>query len=179
MSLAGKKRRSKKANKKVAENLVETKANEQTKSSKKRDKKLKNPDHVHETKGQSKALRYLKIWYTNQKAQEDEIVEPWKFEKCRQIWLLQNCYDGVRVPPADFKLLLKYMATIQGRMRDGALEDAKQKIDLTEKWKNLSEEGKTDIDVEKEVGKPRPDDLAIKRAKKIIKKLNKDAESGS
>ena len=116
MSLAGKKRRSKKANKKVAENLVETKANEQTKSSKKRDKKLKNPDHVHETKGQSKALRYLKIWYTNQKAQEDEIVEPWKFEKCRQIWLLQNCYDGVRVPPSDFKILLKYIATINGRM---------------------------------------------------------------
>ena len=35
----------------------------------------------------------------------------------------------------------------------------------------MSEEGKADIDVEKEVGKPRPDDLSIKRAKKIIKKL--------
>jgi len=50
---------------------------------------------------------------------------------------------------------------------------------LTEKWKNLLEEGKDDKDVEKEIGKQMPDDLAIKRAKKIIKKLNKDADSVS
>ena len=49
----------------------------------------------------------------------------------------------------------------------------------TEKWKNLLEEGKDDKDVEKEIGKQMPDDLAIKRAKKIIKKLNKDADSVS
>jgi len=175
MSLAGKKRRSKKANNKTEASS----ANEPTKSSKKRDRKLKNPDHVHESKGQSKALRYLKLWYANKKAGEDEIVEPWKFEKCRQIWLLQNCYDGVRVPPSDFKILLKYMATINGRMRDGAIDDAKEKVNLTEKWKNLLEEGKDDKDVEKEIGKQMPDDLAIKRAKKIIKKLNKDADSVS
>jgi len=177
MSLAGKKRRSKKANK--AQKIEASATNEPTKSSKKRDKKMKNPDHVHETKGQSKALRYLKLWYSNKKAQADDIVEPWKFEKCRQIWLLQNCYDGVRVPPEDFKILLKYMATINGRMRDGAIGDAKEKVDLTEKWNNLSVEGKNETDVEKEIGKPKPDDLTIKRARKIIKKLNKDPESVS
>jgi len=58
-------------------------------------------------------------------------------------------------------------------------DDAKEKVDLTEKWNNLSVEGKNETDVEKEIGKPRPDDLTIKRAKKIIKKLNKDPESVS
>ena len=76
---------------------------------------------MHESKGQSKALRYLKLWYSNKKCKEDQSLEPWKFEKCRQIWLLQNCYSSVRVPPEDFKILLKYMSTINGRMRDGAI----------------------------------------------------------
>ena len=73
------------------------------------------------SKGQSKALRYLKLWYSNKKCKEDQSLEPWKFEKCRQIWLLQNCYSSIRVPSEDFKILLKYMSTINGRMRDGAI----------------------------------------------------------
>ena len=123
MSLAGKKRRSKKVqkNKQVTNSPPENNPASPTKSSKKRDKKLQKPDHVHESKGQSKALRYLKLWYSNKKCKEDQSLEPWKFEKCRQIWLLQNCYSSVRVPPEDFKILLKYMSTINGRMRDGAI----------------------------------------------------------
>jgi len=58
-------------------------------------------------------------------------------------------------------------------------DDAKEKVDLTEKRNNLSDEGKTDAEIEKAVGKPKFDDLAIKRAKKIIKKLNKETESVS
>ena len=119
MSLAGKKRRAKKAQK-IQESASSKNDSTPTKSSKKRDKKLKNPDHVHESKGQSKALRYLKLWYANKKCKEDESVEPWKFEKCRQIWLLQNAYTS-KVPPEDFKILVKYMATINGRMRDSAI----------------------------------------------------------
>ena len=72
------------------------------KPQKKVNKRVKNPNHVHESKGQSKALRYLKLWYANKKDSEQQ----WKFEKCRQIWLLQNCYDGTKVPKADFKILL-------------------------------------------------------------------------
>ena len=128
MSLAGKKRRSKKQTAKnsakvkdVTKTPEENESTTHSKSAKKRDKKLKNPDHVHESKGQSKALRYLKLWYSNKKSKDDQTVEPWKFEKCRQIWLLQNCYSSLRVPPEDFKILLKYMSTINGRMRDGAI----------------------------------------------------------
>ena len=35
---------------------------------------------IHESKGQSKALQYLQTWASDR--------ENWKFEKCRQIWLL-------------------------------------------------------------------------------------------
>merc|ERR1712166_1303693 len=175
MSLAGKKRRSKKVQKakEVTNSSPENNpASSPTKSSKKRDKKLKKPDHVHESKGQSKALRYLKLWYSNKKCKEDQILEPWKFEKCRQIWLLQNCYSSVRVPQEDFKILLKYMSTINGRMRDGAIDDANQKVELTQKWSSLLEAGKNEAEVQKELGQPKLDDVTAKRAKKIIKKLN-------
>ena len=37
-------------------------------------------ESIHETKGQAKAIDYLKNWETDR--------NNWKFEKCRQIWLL-------------------------------------------------------------------------------------------
>ena len=40
---------------------------------------------VHESKGQSKALQYLQTWASDR--------ENWKFEKCRQIWLLHVSPD--------------------------------------------------------------------------------------
>jgi WKF domain len=63
---------------------------EEPKKSKKRDKKLKKVDHVHETKGQGRALRYLDGWNEMQNGKAG-----WKFEKCRQIWLLDHAYDKV------------------------------------------------------------------------------------
>ena len=70
------------------------------KSSKKKKRSKKSAaDHVHETVAQNKALRYLQLWHSQKKGVSDE---PWKFEKCRQIWLLQNCYDETRVPDREF-----------------------------------------------------------------------------
>ena len=56
------------------------------------------------------------------------------------------------------------------------LDDAKEKVKLTQKWSNLSEIGKNEIEIEKEVGKPKPDDVTTKRARKVLKKLNKDTD---
>ena len=72
--------------------------------------------HVHETKGQNKALRYLKAWDESQNG----TPSGWKFEKCRQIWLLQNAYDSKKISDENFDTLLKYMCSIKGRMRDVA-----------------------------------------------------------
>ncbi len=73
---------------------------------------------AHETVGQNRALRYLDAW----KADRDGAGGAgWKFEKCRQIWLLQHCYDTAKIPDKKFDLLLEYMDTIKGRMRQGAI----------------------------------------------------------
>ena len=45
----------------------------------------------------------------------------WKFEKCRQIWLLQNAYEPSKINDQKFDILLEYMGTIKGKMRDMAL----------------------------------------------------------
>lgn len=76
-------------------------------------KKLAMENHIHETVGQSKALRYLENW--------SEERGNWKFEKCRQIWLLQNCYDLVKINDQKFDILLEYMGTIKGKMREMAI----------------------------------------------------------
>ena len=113
-----KQRQNKKASEVTAKPTETSVDDGEKKVSKKRDKKLMDPNHVHESKGQSKALRYLKLWYD---AKKGRTAESWKFEKCRQIWLLQNCYNQTKLTPEDFKVFLKYAATIQGRMRQGAL----------------------------------------------------------
>ena len=76
--------------------IVETKKTE-VKLSKRKRKHLKaegalTDDSVHESKGMSKALRYLKTWAEDREA--------WKFEKCRQIWLLHvslNAHLGIYI----------------------------------------------------------------------------------
>ena len=64
--------------------------------------------------GENKALRYLQTW---EESQTDETVL-WKFEKCRQIWLLQNAFDTQKISDDKFDILLKYMCSIKGHMRD-------------------------------------------------------------
>ena len=56
-------------------------------------------------------------------------------------------------------------------------DDANKKVELAQKWTSLLEEGKNEGEVEKELGQPKLDDVTAKRAKKIIKKLNKEAEA--
>ena len=70
--------------------LKQLDANVKNAKKKGKKKKVKNPDHVHESVGQGKAIRYLETWANDR--------GNWKFEKCRQIWLLQNCYDSVKIP---------------------------------------------------------------------------------
>jgi len=86
--------------------------------SKKKVKKVKKVDHVHETKGQNRALIYLEAWNS---AQNGDSGSGWKFEKCRQIWLLANVYNSDRIPDSKFDTLLKYMDSIKGKSREAAL----------------------------------------------------------
>merc|ERR1711976_5737 len=114
----------------------ETKSKPSKKLNKRRKKKLQQglpiEETVHETKGQSKALQYLKTWHTDR--------DNWKFEKCRQIWLLHNAYDKSRVPEDLFPVLLRYMESIKGGMRNMALDIANKKLKTEENDKSDEEE---------------------------------------
>jgi len=131
----------------------------------KRKKKLKaegklTPDSkiVHESKGMNKALRYLKMW--------SEDRGSWKFEKCRQIWLLHNAYDDSKVSDLMFPSLLNYMESIKGGMRDSAVAIATNKIDKSAKWEEMLAEDKTEDDIQKELG-IKISEVELKRANKI------------
>lgn len=60
-------------------------------------------------KARIEALNFLVQW-----SDKDKEGTVWKFNKTRQVWLLKHMYMLERVPPKYFKVLLKYIATIQG-----------------------------------------------------------------
>ena len=118
---------------------------------------------IHETKGQTKALQYLKQW--------DEDRDSWKFEKCRQIWLLQNCYDLSKIPDAKFDTLLKYMASIKGKMRESALESARAIVSEDDTWREEMEAGKSEADLILERKKTRQPEKVVQRAHDVVEML--------
>ena len=126
-----------------------------------------------ETNAQNKALLYLKLWYDDKKGVSNT---KWKFEKCRQIWLVSNCYCDKKIPAKEFKWLIKYMKTIQGGMRDTSLKEAQEKVELSKKWDQMVSDGKLESDIALELKNPKLSDLTVKRAKKIVKKLSKTAD---
>merc|ERR1712156_700831 len=137
---------------------------------KKRDK-VKDPNHVHESKGQSEAIRYLKEWYAHHIGESEE----WKFAKVQQIWLLTHAYDPKRICKDNFKLLLKYMKSIQGRAKISVLEDAQKKVSLQEQRSTKlteaesEEEGKSEKKIGEDLEHSKLDEISVKRARKIIK----------
>jgi len=107
--------KAKKKYKKPKDKADQDEASKKPKKVKEKGKKKEKNESQHESKGQNRALRYLRAW--------DEDRGNWKFEKCRQIWLLQHCYDGSKVEDDRFDVLLKYLGSIRGRMRRQALGD--------------------------------------------------------
>ena len=68
------------------------------------------------------------------------------------------------------------MKTIQGRMLEASIKDAQEKVELSEKWDQMAQEGKLESDIALELKKPKLDAITIFRAKKIVKKLSKTAD---
>jgi len=155
---------------------------ESGKKSKKRDKK-KDDGQVHETKGMNKALAYLKVW------KEDKAS--WKFEKCRQIWLLHNCYDNKRINEANFAVLLEYISSVRGAMRDQTRNAAMKKLEQANQKKEVdddedekdeesdeeSEDKKENTEESAEVLLPNPVSASdLKRAKLIVDALEEKSD---
>lgn len=138
------------------------------KQRKNRNKKKKDGGDgaVHESKGMNKALRYVQAW------KEDR--SNWKFEKCRQIWLLHNAYDQERISEANFVVVVEYMASIRGAMRNKTLEEAQQRLDKAAQWQAKLEAGVPEDDILAELG-PKVPGPEVERAEKIVASLTSPA----
>ncbi|XP_040573730.1 uncharacterized protein [Lepeophtheirus salmonis] len=121
--------------------------------------------HVHETPTHNKAIKYLKTWKKS--------PSKWKFSKCSQIWLIQNAYDVNRISDKHFNVLLEYLSSIKGGMKDMTQKRAEKIIELEEKWHSL-EGTKTIDEIQKELEEVRPGEKKLDRAKEIQIILGKE-----
>eukprot|EP00088_Acartia_fossae_P002932 TRINITY_DN11224_c0_g1_i1.p1 TRINITY_DN11224_c0_g1~~TRINITY_DN11224_c0_g1_i1.p1 ORF type:complete len:234 (+),score=61.55 TRINITY_DN11224_c0_g1_i1:43-744(+) len=91
--------------------------------------KRQQEGRIHETKGMNKALEYLHNWKNAR--------DTWKFEKCRQNWLLSHAYDQNKIKESDFCVLLEYITSIRGGMREAtrssALKESGKEVGKSEK----------------------------------------------
>uniref|UniRef100_T2M730 Uncharacterized protein C7orf50 n=1 Tax=Hydra vulgaris TaxID=6087 RepID=T2M730_HYDVU len=63
------------------------------------------------------AILYLLQWNDNK--------TEWKFQKVRQVWLLQNMYNKLQVNKHHFKVLLSYLNDLKGISREKTIETAR------------------------------------------------------
>ena len=68
---------------------------------------------------QIQSIDYLQVWHEDRAA--------WKFNKNRQVWLLQHMFHPSSVDKTSFKILLKYLEGLKGAARQKTLKQA-QKI---------------------------------------------------
>lgn len=69
-----------------------------------------------ETTLRSKALNYLSKWKYNK--------TDWKFEKLRQVWLVQNLYDSSKIEDKFWETIVEYFNSAQGKVREKILKEA-------------------------------------------------------
>ncbi|XP_069123897.1 cholesin-like isoform X2 [Argopecten irradians] len=95
---------------------------------KKKDKKKKKDGKATEEgsddtniSAQTASINYLKTW-------SDDNAN-WKFQKVRQVWLLQHMYDDSKIPNADFDRLLLYLENLKGKGKEETLTKASKIIE--------------------------------------------------
>lgn len=77
---------------------------------------------------QKKALNYLSNWKYNK--------SEWKFEKLRQIWLVQNLYNDKKIDAKYWDTLLEYFTNSQGKVRQKLLDEAVKIVENDEDQSN-------------------------------------------
>ncbi|XP_026762456.2 uncharacterized protein C7orf50 homolog [Galleria mellonella] len=109
-------------------------------------------------------LNYLSQWKHDQ--------SNWKFMKAKQIWLNKNKFSRTLVPDESWPLLLEYLQSSKGNIRNVLLDDANKVIKQMEEWTESQEKNDDNIantDEVTEVNKP--DDVIYKRARDLIQCL--------
>ncbi|KAF8980544.1 hypothetical protein BGZ46_004027 [Entomortierella lignicola] len=72
----------------------------------------------------TKSLAYLVGWKKSRAT--------WKFQKMRQVWLLNNMYDDGQLPNTHWDIFLEYIRELKGAARNSAIEEAKKIVDAPE-----------------------------------------------
>ncbi|KAF9897913.1 hypothetical protein BX616_004775 [Lobosporangium transversale] len=79
-------------------------------------------------------LAYLVEWKKSRAA--------WKFQKMRQVWLLNHMYDDKQLPSSHWDIFLEYIRDLKGAARNIAVEEAKKTVDAPEPEDDQAEEQK-------------------------------------
>ncbi|CAG8725762.1 5539_t:CDS:2, partial [Ambispora leptoticha] len=85
---------------------------------------LKIPENASDSS--KAALRYLATWYLHRQS-------VWKFQKVRQVWLLQHAYDIDNVPNEFFRIFLEYISDLTGKARGKTIKEAQEILEQFEK----------------------------------------------
>ncbi|KAL5018847.1 hypothetical protein ScPMuIL_004569 [Solemya velum] len=122
--------------------LLDAKKKKKEKKKKKAEEK-KNKKELDEKKESAKtpALEYLKQWKSDRKN--------WKFQKVRQVWVLQHMYDDAQITDDNFEIVLEYLEGLKGQSKDMTVKKAEEMLP-------------DDID---------EDDVRYKRARQVIQLL--------
>ncbi|KAF7993789.1 hypothetical protein HCN44_010396 [Aphidius gifuensis] len=86
----------------------------------------------------SKALEYVSIWKHSKNT--------WKFEKLKQIWLMENLLDENSVPKTLFPTVLEYFEGCKGMARETLLKKAMSVIKKHEKNVEESEDAEETVE---------------------------------
>eukprot|EP00347_Sterkiella_histriomuscorum_P018283 403346101 len=118
------------------------------------------------------SLNYLILW------KNDKIA--WKFKKSRQVFLLKHMYNIEKVPTKHFKILKKYIKSMQSsNIKDTLLKEALAMIENPSKEIKYDDIEQSMIDNEvgseaKQAMKDKINKDKIQRAEKIAKILSKE-----
>ncbi|XP_059053880.1 uncharacterized protein C7orf50 homolog [Achroia grisella] len=160
--------------KKKKKQFVAAESSEGTKSQKKKSiRQLKREKYLERlavaeaaNKDQLKeqCLNYLSQWKHDQ--------PNWKFMKAKQIWLNKNKFSRTLIPDESWPLLLEYLQSSKGNIRNMLLNDANKIIKEMEEWTESQENQEEETADADEIPKAKkPDDVIYKRARDLIQCL--------
>ncbi|XP_014469943.1 PREDICTED: uncharacterized protein C7orf50 homolog [Dinoponera quadriceps] len=109
--------------------------------------------HVSRIIAMQRALNYVSKWKHSR--------SEWKFEKIRQIWLIDNLLDENSIPDTIFPVVLEYFEGCKGMAREVLLRKG---MDVIRKAEDEDEENKNGI----------MESIAYKRARQLLQALPTD-----
>ncbi|KAG0034610.1 hypothetical protein BGZ81_003923 [Podila clonocystis] len=72
----------------------------------------------------SSGLAYLVEWKRTR--------DTWKFQKLRQVWLINNMYSDKEIPDSHWEIFLEYIRDLKGAARTAVIQEAQKIVDAPE-----------------------------------------------